>query len=205
MTISGFDMLFYTVGFLVPGFVYNSVVSSLVPQRGEQNQVSLLRFLTFSCVNYALWSWLIYLLVKSEFFTEHLVRAAIAWGGVTLLSPVLLGLLMGHFSQKETMFHVLRRLGLKPIHPIPTAWDYKFSITREPVWILVTLKDGSKVGGVFGSRSFASSDTTDRDMYIQEVYRVTAEGKWNSAERNDGILLLADQIRHVEFWKDEEE
>lgn len=204
MTISGFDALFYTIGFLVPGFVWNAAVSALLPQKGEQPQISFVRFLTFSCMNYALWSWLVYLLVKSEFFTKHPVRSACAWGLIILVSPMLLGLLTGHLSQNETALHIMRRLGLRPIHPIPSAWDYKFSLTTSPAWILVTMKDGSKVGGVFGSRSFASSDTAERDLYVQEVYRVTENGQWQKAERNDGILLRAEQIRHVEFWRDEE-
>ncbi len=123
MTITSFDMLFYTVGFLVPGFVWCSMVAMLVPQKGEQSQISFLRFLTFSCVNYALWSWLIFLLIKSEFFTDHAVRSAVAWGLITLISPVVLGLLTGHFSQREMVLRFLRRLGLNPMHPIPTAWS----------------------------------------------------------------------------------
>lgn len=180
MTITGFDMLFYTVGFLVPGFVWCSMVAMLVPQKGEQSQISFLRFLTFSCVNYAFWSWLIYLLIKSEFFTDHVVRSAIAWGLIILISPVVLGLITGHFSQSETVLRFLRRLGLNPIHPIPTAWDYKFGNTIGPAWVLVTMKDGSKVAGLFGTRSFASSDAADRgSLYSRSISR---HGRWTVAE-----------------------
>lgn len=205
MTITGFDMLFYTVGFVVPGFVWCSMVAMLVPQKSDQSQISLLRFLTFSCVNYALWSWLIYLLIKSEFFTEHPVRSAFAWGLIILISPLVLGLAMGHFSQKAKILQLLRRLGLSPMHPVPTAWDYKFGNTKDAVWVLVTLKDGKQVAGLFGSKSFASSDAAERDIYIQSVYRISEHGPWERAPQNDGILIPSSEIKHVEFWSDEED
>lgn len=205
MTITSFDMLFYTVGFLVPGFVWCSMVAMLVPQKGEQSQISFLRFLTFSCVNYALWSWLIFLLIKSEFFTDHAVRSAVAWGLITLISPVVLGLLTGHFSQREMVLRFLRRLGLNPMHPIPTAWEYKFSSTTSPVWVLVTLKGGGRIAGIFGSGSFASSEATERDIYIQQLFTIHDDGPWQAVPRSDGILIKHDQIQTIEFRYCEEE
>lgn len=205
MTITGFDMLFYTVGFVVPGFVWCSMVSMLIPQKGEQTQTSFLRFLTFSCVNYALWSWLIYLLIKSEFFADHAVCSAAAWGVITLISPVVLGLLTGHFSQSEMVLRFLRRLGLNPMHPIPTSWEYKFGNTTSPVWVLVTLNDGRRVAGIFGSRSFASSEAPERDIYIQQLFSIPDEGPWQAVPRSDGILIKHDQIQTIEFRYCEEE
>jgi len=180
------------------------MVSMLVPQKSDQSQISLMRFLTFSCVNYALWSWLIYLLIKCKFFTEHPVQSALAWTLIILISPSVLGLMMGHFSQKAKILQLLRRLGLSPMHPVPSAWDYKFGNTRQSVWVLVTLKDGSNVAGLFGSRSFASSDVAERDLYIQSVYQISETGLWEQVKRNDGILILGSEIKHIEFWNDEE-
>lgn len=33
---------------------------------------------------------------------------------------------------------------------------------------MVTLEDGEMVAGFFGTNSFASSDTAERDLYIEE-------------------------------------
>jgi hypothetical protein len=58
MTITSVDAVFYTLMFVVPGFVGYSVFSILVP--GRATDASLLRFFTFSCYNYALWAGPIY-------------------------------------------------------------------------------------------------------------------------------------------------
>jgi hypothetical protein len=205
MTISGFEALFYTLAFVVPGFLLHSTIAVFVPRKAEQPQLSLLRFLSLSCANYALWSWLIYLISATAFFKDHPARAAIAWGIVILLSPIALGMLGGFLSQNNLVRKLLQRCGLVPMHAIPTAWDFRFSKIEKAVWVLVTLKDGGQVAGLFGSRSFASSDPSERDLYIQSVFRVPGEGQWQRVPGNDGVLISGDQIKYIEFWTDEME
>ena len=202
MTISGFDALFYTLAFLVPGFILQLTLSTFVPQKEEQTDLSLLRFLALSCVNYALWAWLVFLIVRTDFYLVHPYWTAAAWSVIILVSPALLGLLLAHFSQKETLRRLLQRIGFAPIHEIPTAWDYKFSRTESALWVLVTLKDGARVAGLFGSRSLASSKSGERDLYIQKVYKIPSTGTWQPVSRSEGILLMGDQIKHIEFWGD---
>lgn len=201
MTIAGFEMVFYTLSFVVPGFILYSVIASIVPRKTEEKELSLLRYLILSCVNYAVWSWLIYLLFKLDFFTQHPIRSALAWSLIIFLSPVVLGLLFGKLSSIDWSRKLLAHFGLVPIHPIPTAWDYLFSKT-EPVWLLVTMKDGSQIAGFFGGTSFASSDPSERDLYIQEVYKVIQDGPWQKIPDNKGILIKAEEIKHLEFWKE---
>ena len=124
------------------------------------------------------------------------------WTVVVFLGPVGLGLGLGFCSKKDIVRKVLVPLGFNPIHSVPTAWDFKFS-DSPPVWVLVTLKDGHTVGGLWGSRSFASSESDERDIYIQEVYKILKTKTWKKVERNDGILICGDEIKHIEFWSDE--
>ncbi|WXJ78524.1 hypothetical protein MTMBA_06010 [Moorella thermoacetica] len=189
---------------MVPGFILHTTLSMLVPQRGEHKELSFIRFLTLSCINYALWSWLIYLLIRHDFFIANPIYTAIVWWLIILVSPVLVGVIIAHFHCKETFRKALQRFGINPVHPIPTAWDYRFYETNKPVWVLVTMKDGSQVAGLFGSRSFASSEPGERDLYIQEVFRIDGDEPWQRVPESDGILILGDQIKHIEFWKEEE-
>lgn len=200
MTVTSFEMVFYTLSFVVPGFILYSVIASIVPRKIEEKEMSLLRYLILSCVNYAVWSWLIYLLFKLDFFTQHPIRSALAWSLIIFLSPVILGLLFGKLSSIDWSRKLLSHFGMVPIHPVPTAWDYIYSKT-EPVWLLVTMKDGSKVAGFFGDKSFASSDASERDLYIQEIFRIVQDGPWQKIPDNRGILIKSDEIKHVEFWK----
>ena len=90
-------------------------------------------------------------------------------------------------------------MGLSSIHVIPTAWDYKFSKTRKSVWVQITLKDGKKICGLYGGKSFASSVAEERDLYLQQVVRVSKEGKWERLERSDGVLINGNEIKYIEF------
>lgn len=205
MSISSFDTVFFTLAFLVPGFVCHTVLSSLVPRQQSDSNLSFLRFLTLSSINYALWAWLIYLVFSGGWNESHPEWTAAMWAWVILVSPALLGLLWGKLSERGWARGILLRLGFNPLHAAPTAWDYKFHSQSEPVWIVVTLTDGSTVRGRFGNRSFASSDSADRDIYIEEVYRFEKGSPWIPALRSDGILVRGSFIRNIEFleWNEE--
>jgi len=202
MTIDGPTTLFYTLSFLVPGFILHSVAGIFVPQRTDDTGASFLRYLTWSCINYAPWVWLIYLVLTLDFFHSSPLAAAGAWMWVTFVSPVAMGVLLGHSERNEWARKLLQRMGLRPIHSIPAAWDYKFG-KQEARWLLVTLKDGAQVAGFFGSESFASSDPNERDLYLQWIYQVSEKGDRERVTNSDGMLIKGEEIRHVEFWYDE--
>jgi len=47
----------------------------------------------------------------------------------------------------------------------------------------------------------ASSNENDRDLYIKEVYKIDDNGKWKRVENTDGILIKAEQVKYIEFFK----
>jgi hypothetical protein len=87
MTLGSFDVVFYTLAFIVPGFIADSVLCLVVPRKSSPSETSVLRFLTLSCYNYAIWSWLIYLVVEEPFFTARPVAAAAVWGLLFFCHP----------------------------------------------------------------------------------------------------------------------
>lgn len=200
MTIDNFDTIFYTLSFIVPGFISDSVLANIVPRKTDGKEVLFLRYFTLSCLNYAFWVWLVYLLPRLEFFRDRPIRSALCWFLIIFVSPVILGLTLGKQSSKGWIRGLLLQIGINPIHPVPTAWDFYFNATHA-VWVLVTLKDGSRVGGLFGLDSFASSDQNERDFYIQEVFRVNDDGPWQEIPNNKGILIKGSEMKHIEFWK----
>jgi uncharacterized protein DUF6338 len=64
---------------------------------------------------------------------------------------------------------------------------------------MVTLTDGT-VSGVFGDMSFASSDPTERDLYIEEIWDVSESGEWTRRPERVGILIPSKEIKSVQFW-----
>lgn len=119
---------------------------------------------------------------------------------IILVSPFLLGVALGVLSQRETVRRFLQRLGFSTVHPIPNAWDYFFGRTA-PVWVLVTLHDGSIVSGRFAYKSFASSDRSERDLYLESLYVVAEDGPWTEVPWNAGIWIAGREIKHIEFWE----
>ena len=63
MTFNSFDAVFFTVAFLVPGFVWESVSHMFLRRREDRADRVWVRLLTLSALNYGLLSWLIYLLL----------------------------------------------------------------------------------------------------------------------------------------------
>lgn len=201
MTLGSFEVVFFTVGFLVPGFVWSAVLSMIVPRRAELPQIRALEYLTLSCINHGIWSWAIYWMFATDWPSEHPFLPGMCFGGIIFLSPIVLGLLTGYLRQKEAMVGFFRSLGLRTIHFIPQAWDWHFS-RQKPYWVVVTLKDGSNIYGLYHSRSFASSDADRRDLYLEAQFQPVADtGDWAPIEDTSGVLIMGDQITAIEFRK----
>lgn len=200
-TFGTFNAGIYTVCFLVPGFLMDLTVSRFFYKKSEQVPLILLRFLTFSCLNYILWIF-IYLLPWNKLILDNPSFLAIAFIIVIFISPLLLGLILGYASQQQWVERGLSILGFKTLSGFPSAWDYQFSQINNPIWILVTLKDGSQVGGEFGKNSFASSELPERDLYLERVYRISEDNAWQPVAGTAGILIKADEIRYIEYWND---
>ena len=109
MTVSGFDTLFLTLAFVVPGFILYSTYSIFVPRKHEQAKLLFLRLLTLSCINYAVWSWLIYLIFRSEYFTTSTTKSAIAWFIIIFISPCIIGVISGPLSHNDFLRKIMQK------------------------------------------------------------------------------------------------
>lgn len=89
--------------------------------------------------------------------------------------------------------------------PYPTAWDYFFD-QRIPVFVLVQLRNGSKIGGYYGPQSYATSFPTEGDIYLETVYSVDEDGKFREPiDASDGAIIRKDQYELIEFFKKPQE
>lgn len=89
---------------------------------------------------------------------------------------------------------------MKTIHPIPSAWDKTF-VEIDDCWILITLKDGTRIGGIWDAAATASSDPGERDIFLPRPYRVDTAGDWTDTPRSMGMLIKADQLALIEFFR----
>ena len=180
------------LAYLIPGFIALSVRSQFVTTLQLQNNERLLSYLTISVTYNAL---------VIRYFPGAIAGSWFGLGFILvfIVGPIIVGGLLGVNTQKDFVRGLLGKAKLSTIHPIPTAWDWKFTSLTGEQWVLVNLKNGDVIRGLLGSDSFASSDPIDRDLYIQWIYDMNEEGTWIPLG-NRGVLIATDEIRTIEFW-----
>ena len=194
-TIENFQLI---VLFIVPGLIALFVRSRFIAGRRPSITENLLIFVVLSLFYY---SFTIFFLEKALSVRDPWIAEALIWISLVLLGPALFGFVLGIAAQREWFTHFANWLGFAVVHIIPAAWDWRFSsIPREGLFVMVTLNSGERVAGLFRANSFASSDMSERDLYIEEEYTVTDAGEWESRPEKVGILISGKQIRYIEFW-----
>lgn len=182
------------VALLAPGFIIVFVRSKFLTGRMRTISEATMEFFVSSVVFYTL---VIPFVPHIPWVNED--RSLL----LVLVLPAVFGTVLGAFAQLDLLSKLLNCklllwTGLKIAHPIPTSWDYVFANLKSAVWILVTLKSGERIFGLFGGQSFASSDLSQRDLYIEDI----RNEDWSPIEddgRTRGIWLSEEEIRLVEI------
>ena len=198
MAIDSFDMVFYTAIFILPGFIINSIIDILNPTQKKSEGVLLLKSILYSIIHCAIWSWVYKLIFKLEKDFSYWYWVILI--GFTLIAAIVFAVLIGIIKQKQLVRKALSILKIYCPHSIPNSWDYAFA-RSEGVWVIVTLTDDSVIYGKFSTKSFASSDPEERDLFIEKTYIPNEKGKWIAAENNEGIYIHKDQIKTIEFLR----
>ena len=126
-----------------------------------------------------------------------------AWAlAVLLLIPLIAGAVLAALTEAHSprwWVRLLTRLGVSSATRTAEAWNWVFR-QRFPAFVRVRLADGRVVLGWYGGRSFAASDASVRDLYLQQQW--TAERGWFKAPypTSRGIWLSGSQIVSVEFF-----
>lgn len=190
---------------LVPGFILYSTCSLFTMRRTEIKELLFLRFVAFTALNFIVCLAWVRLVLAPHFIQNHPWKTVHYLIWIIFGCPILLGLIVAFIDHWQLPRLVTRLFGLQPMHSIPTAWDFCFNqlARRGPRCVIVTFKDGKQVGGVFAFPAVASSDASERDIYLIDTHSLTkdAEGNinWISQLGNDGILIRGDEVRSFEF------
>jgi len=84
--------------------------------------------------------------------------------------------------------------------PFPTSWDYFFN-KREPLFILIHLKNGGLIGGYYGDNSYTTAYPNDGEIYLEAVYKVNKEGTFGKPiDETKGLLIRKDQYSYIELF-----
>ncbi len=194
MDIWNADKLALFIVFFLPGFISMKVYDLMVPGVPRDASKSLLEAVSYSTLNFGALFWLIAIVQTNDFYRRHFILYSLAVAAIMVVVPAC------------WPFAYLKLASWPPIaghfvNPIQKPWDYVFG-KRTPYWIIVHLRDGLRIGGRFDTKSFASSNPADEQIYLEEVWTLDEEGRFlKKVERSRGIIVMQDEIRAVEFFE----
>ena len=191
--ILSLENLSIVMAFVVPGFIALSVRSQfIIGIAAFDPRERLLSYVAISVV----YGTLVLRLVGPA----QILNSTWIFLLVLFIGPVFLGVILGINIQNDFFRRVLSSLGLFTVHPVPTAWDWKFGRSLKEQWVLATLKNGVSFTGLYGRESFAAFSPEERDLYIQWIYDINEDGTWSFAGKK-GVLITADEVSTIEFWE----
>ncbi len=179
--------------FAVPGIVALYVRSQFLAGRLPPVAEGAIAYVVLSLVYHAI----TYPLATALYAQPIGQSRALAWLALILLGPAIFGLLLGLNVRKGWTKKLLEKIGINIIHPVDSAWDWKFAQCEE-CWVMAVLKNGTTWLGHLGPQSFMSSDRAERDIFIQQVYTLEADNTWTA--RTSSVWIAHGEIQSLEFW-----
>ncbi len=177
---------------MIPGFISLKAYELFYPGPEKKSSEQIIDAVAYSCLNYALLFWLIILVNNSSLEQTYPFFYVLFCLFVLFLAPIL-WVIIWRFIRTREVF-----LKSAP-HPTQKPWDYVFSKCK-PYWIKITLKDGTKVAGRYGSNSFALSAPAEEQIFLEESWIVNEKGGLERPKkRTAGIIVMSSEIAYLEL------
>ena len=193
MEIFSTDKIFLFILFFVPGFISMKVYQLLVASEPSKFSESLNEAIGFSSINFASLSWLIILIHRNNFYLNYLVWYLIICLFIIFIAPIIWPILYVRLTKSK-------RLRKYILSPIKSPWDYYFEKGKS-AWVIVNLKSGEKIGGVYSCNSFASAFPQNNQIYLEELWVIDGQGKFlKKKERTNGTIIFCNDIKSIEFY-----
>jgi hypothetical protein len=169
--------------FVAPGFISLKVWGLLNSSPRFRLSQSLIEAVIYSCWNAVFFVWLFDILKA--------VHPIIAYGVVCIVLPVLWPVLV----------YKLSKIRFFKTRLTPTAWDHFFNL-KEDCFILLHLKNGQILGGLYTDKSFASAYPEKEDLYLSELWRLDEKGEFQERiENSGGLLVNFEEVSFIEIYK----
>ena len=181
------------LGFLVlvlPGFVSMRVFGLIRPSDKIALKDSLLDAVAYGLLNFSVnYFWIIpaFESTESSFYHGLIVVWALVLGPT--IWPLIFAPILSFLQSKGLI-----------VYGDKTAWDF-FYQKRKPCWVVVHFADGTKIGGIFGSQSYATLYPNSGHLYLQELWALDADtGEFQGdAPVSQGIILRPNDYRFIEI------
>ena len=112
------------------------------------------------------------------------------WALLIFILPALFGAILGINARNQWTGKLLKKLGINTVHPLASAWDWRFGKCRE-CYVMITLKNETKWAGSEAKNPF-SSNPGERDVYLERVYEWKRQRQLGGARKRS----LARRIRN---------
>lgn len=176
--IVNFIMLF------MPGFIFIETNNLLVASEDMDFSQNLYKVVAYSVI----FCGPTYLVCASfsEYSTYICVIGLIL---IPIFTPFFIKLIR---STDSVQNHILRQEN--------SAWDYVFS-SRKTYWVILHLKDGKNIGGLYATQSFTSSFPHTKDIYLEELWHLNKKNKFTrKIPQSAGLWISAEEISSIEFF-----
>jgi hypothetical protein len=189
--IFGINKLSLFLIFFVPGFVSTKIWGLIVPSDNRKPSDYLLETVSYSCINFALLSWLIVIINNPKFHLSHKILTNISLVLILFVFPAFWPIIFNRILNLKCFQGII-------IHPTPKSWDYFFGL-GEDCYVLVHLKSGKFIGGLYG---FASSYPNTEDIYLKEVWKTNENGEFMfKIDKTKGLWISKDSFDYLEFFE----
>lgn len=188
------DRLLLFVIFFVPGFISMKVYSLLVASEKTNFSQALSEAIGFSAINFASLSWLIIIINKGTFFKTNFFLYLLINIFIIFIAPILWTIFYVNIAKSKYLKKYI-------ISPIKNPWDFFFE-QKKSFWVIVNLKNGEKIAGVYSQNSFASAFPHKEQIYLEEFWSLDEKENFKRKKNSTcGILILGEEIKSIEFYK----
>ncbi|MCX2781528.1 DUF6338 family protein [Microbulbifer thermotolerans] len=186
------DKLLVFIAFVIPGFVAIKAYELFFPSQRMDSSKQVVDAVAYSCFNYSVLIWPIYLVEHYDLQSKYPFAYGAFYFFVFFIAPVFWVYLWKKIRQTEYFQKLVP-------HPTQKPWDFVFG-QRKAYWVIVNLKNGEKVAGMYGPNSFASSAPADEQIYLEQLWVLNEDdGFERPAEQTAGVIILSSEIKSIEL------
>jgi hypothetical protein len=179
--------------FAFPGLISLQVWSLIVPSPDRPLKEVIPEATSFGILNAAVGAPLIVALAPKNIWYLYglLVLTLVV---LPALWPFLLKFGLGRLAKADIVLKQARN-----------GWDEAF-LRREPLFVIVHLKDGRRIGGYYGYESFAGVFPASGHLYLETLWKLDDDGKFIAPIPDSrGIVLRPDDYHFIELLRASEE
>lgn len=197
--MSGNNQIIYIIIFLVPGYIMNSVVNKVIPRDARSATDTTLQYITFTLLYCLLFINLLSNMVESILYIDSFeIWVYLGIILILVINPIVIGIITGLTYEFRIVEHLLIFVGLRPMSPYPSAWDYKFHCIKKYSWLIITFINDTEMRAYFSGESSAGSTINELDIYVEKVYDFV-DDDWILRKGTDGMWIPKSSILHIEY------